>query len=41
MKKNYINPAMEMISLANEDVLTVSTQLTSKGWEELFPSAEL
>ena len=41
MKKNYINPALEMISLANEDVLTTSTKLTEKGWNELFPSAEI
>ena len=38
MKKNYINPAIEMISLANEDVLTASTDLAKNPFEDLFPA---
>ena len=34
MKKNYTNPEIELVVLANEDVLTTSTTLTSKSWTD-------
>ena len=39
--KHYVNPEMSVITLVNEDILTVSGQekgnATPVGYEELFP----